>query len=73
MNSEMIIVEKVNIDLNTGRREEVFALCSGAKTARTPRFSLTYEGYISDWTPDRNALDAEIAASAKASLAQTTV
>lgn len=52
-----MIVEKVQIDLKTGKRQEVFALASSEKNTVTHKYSLTYEGYISDWSADRKAVE----------------
>lgn len=46
----LITVEKVVIDLKSGKRTEMRATVSSQKDSTHQRISLTYEGYISEWT-----------------------
>lgn len=45
----VVVVEKVVIDLNTGKRQELVAEVSSTKDQWHHTYSLTYDGYRSDW------------------------
>jgi hypothetical protein len=43
-------IEMIKIDLKTGKRVEYVAEVANEKTDKHYIYSLTYEGYRSDWT-----------------------
>lgn len=49
MNSEIIKIEMVKIDLKTGKKLLFEAELSREKTDKHHIYSLTYEGFRSDW------------------------
>lgn len=54
------IVEKVVVNLASGCKTHLFALATSEPTAETKTWSLTFEAYLSDWTPFRAALKGKL-------------
>ena len=48
---DQIKVEKTKVDLATGISMDYVATVQREKDATHQKYSLTYEGYISEWTP----------------------
>jgi hypothetical protein len=54
--SKYLIVEKTKLNLTAGTTQKLFALCGSEQDKLVTRFSLTFEGFVSEWTADRDSL-----------------
>ena len=54
--SKYLIVEKTKLNLTAGTTQKLFALCGSEQDKIVTRFNLTFEGFVSDWTTDRDSL-----------------
>ena len=53
-----IIAEKLLLDLATGATTAVYAVATSERNPYSIRTSLTYEGHLTEWDPDRTAVEA---------------
>lgn len=52
-----VIVEKIHMDMSTGKRIDLYALATSERIPESICRSLLYEAHLTAWTPDRDAVE----------------